>query len=67
VTIPQRVREALGLLPNTEVEFELQKGGVLVRKVRGKNARGQAIVRHLTGRGDVKMSTDAILALTRGE
>jgi antitoxin PrlF len=66
VTIPQRIREELGLLPHTEVEFELRTGGVLLRKAQGGHPRGSAVVAHLRGRGDVAMSTDEILALTRG-
>lgn len=66
VTIPQEVREQLGLLPQTEVEFEIVKRGVLLKKARENRPRGCAVVEHLRGRGDVAMSTDEILALTRG-
>jgi AbrB family looped-hinge helix DNA binding protein len=66
VTIPQAIRERLGLLPQSEVEFELVDDGVLLRKARGHRPRGQAIVEHLRRRGNVAMSTDEILALTRG-
>jgi len=70
VTIPVEIREKLGLLPNSEVEFEIVGNAVRMRKVRRvKDAgrRGKAIVQRLRGRGSVRMSTDAILALTRGE
>jgi AbrB family looped-hinge helix DNA binding protein len=69
VTIPIAIRERAGLLPQTEVEFELD--GKAVRIVRAKNrksdGRGARLVRHLRGRGDVAMSTDAIMALTRDD
>lgn len=69
VTIPADIREKAGLLPQTEVEFEFD--GKVVRivraKARNRNGRGARIVAHLRGRGDVAMSTDAIMALTRGE
>ena len=65
VTIPQEIREQLGLLPHTEVDFELHKDGVLLKKAAG-HPRGRAFVDHLRGRGDVAMTTDEILALTRG-
>ncbi len=65
VTIPQDIREQFGLLPQTEVEFEVVDDGVLLRKARGR-PRGRAVVEHLRGRGDVDMTTDQILALTRG-
>ena len=65
VTIPQEIREQLGLLPYTEVDFELLRDGVLLKKARGGRPRGRALVDRLRGRGDVAMTTDEILALTR--
>ena len=67
VTIPADIRERAGLLPQTEVEFEFD--GKVVRIVRAKTCRGDGrgarLVAHLRGRGDVALSTDAIMALTR--
>lgn len=65
VTIPAEIRERLGLLPNTEVEFTLAGNGVVLTKARRGTRRGQRVVAHLRGRGTVQMSTDEILALTR--
>ena len=70
VTIPVEIREKLGLLPNTEVEFEVVGKAVRMRKVRraGRSGRrGKSIVERLRGRGSVRMTTDDILALTRGD
>lgn len=70
VTIPVEIRERLGLLPNSEVEFEVVGQAVRLRKVRraqDAGRRGKSIVQRLRGRGTVRMSTDAILALTRGD
>lgn len=70
VTIPVEIREKLGLLPDTEVEFEVVGQVVRMRKVRrpqGAGRRGKSIVARLRGRGSVRMSTDEILALTRGD
>lgn len=67
VTIPAAVRERLGLLPHTEVEFVVEDGRAVLRKVRRSQRRGAKVVAHLRGRGTVPMSTDEILALTRGE
>ena len=70
VTIPIEIREKLGLLPNTEVEFELVGRAVRLRKARrtkGAGRRGKSIVERLRGRGSVRMTTDEILALTRGD
>ncbi|WP_160122288.1 AbrB/MazE/SpoVT family DNA-binding domain-containing protein [Rhodovarius lipocyclicus] len=67
VTIPAAIREQAGLLPDTEVEFEFDGKAVRLRPVRARKAegRGARLVAHLRGRGDVAMSTDAIMALTR--
>ncbi len=66
VTIPAKIREKLGLLENTEVEFEIVGDAVRIRKARGRRARGQSVVSRLRGRATRRMSTDQILALTRG-
>jgi AbrB family looped-hinge helix DNA binding protein len=69
VTIPLEIRERAGLLPHTEVEFEFD--GEFVRILRAVSrkgdGRGARLVAHLRGRGDVAMSTDAIMALTRAD
>ena len=68
VTIPIEIREKLGLLPNTEVVFEVVGTAVRMQKVRTAGRagrRGKSIVERLRGRGSIRMSTDEILALTR--
>jgi AbrB family looped-hinge helix DNA binding protein len=65
VTIPADIRQRLGLLPNTEVEFSVSGDRVVLTKARRGNRRGKRLVEHLRGRGTVRMSTDEILALTR--
>jgi AbrB family looped-hinge helix DNA binding protein len=69
VTIPAEIREQAGLLPHTEVDFELDGKVVkIVRaKDRNKDGRGSRLVAHLRGRGDIALSTDAIMSLTRDE
>lgn len=70
VTIPQEIRERTGLLPNTEVEFVVDGDVVTLIKavVSRKPTRGQLLVEHLARhRGHVDLSTDEIMALTRGE
>jgi AbrB family looped-hinge helix DNA binding protein len=67
VTIPIEIRERAGLLPNTDVEFVIDKGRVILRKRGGTRARGRMLVEALRGKGAVRMSTDEIMALTRGE
>ena len=65
VTIPIKIRQELGLHPNTEVIFEIAGNAARIKKVR-RGGRGEKLVSHLKGRGTVRMSTDEILALTRG-
>ena len=69
VTIPQDVRNRLGLLPHTEVEFEVAGDHARIRKARrasGASARGNRVLEALRGTADTRMSTDEIMALTRG-
>jgi AbrB family looped-hinge helix DNA binding protein len=69
VTIPQDLREQAGLMPGTDVEFELEAGGVRLVKARPglkRKTRGEKLVERLRGKGEFKMTTDEILALMRG-
>jgi AbrB family looped-hinge helix DNA binding protein len=66
VTIPQEFREALGLLPQSEVEFELDGDSIRIRKARMAQGRGPTIVARLKGRGTSPLTTDQIMKLTRG-
>jgi AbrB family looped-hinge helix DNA binding protein len=69
VTIPVEIRAQAGLLPHTEVEF--QYDGEAVRIVRAASSkgptRGQRLIQSMRGSGQIAMSTDEIMALTRGE
>lgn len=68
VTIPAEIRERAGLLPHTDVAFEFDGEAVrIVRAKAGSGSRGARLVAHLRSRGDVTMSTDAIMALTRDD
>jgi AbrB family looped-hinge helix DNA binding protein len=67
VTIPLAVRRAAGLLPNCEVEFKVVGGKVILTKANSQRFRGKRLIEQLRGRGSVVMSTDEIMALTRGE
>jgi len=66
VTIPQEIREKLGLLPHSEVEFAIVGTSVRIRK-KGRQARGETIVEHLRGTGNKRHTTDEIMAMMRGE
>ena len=68
VTIPQAIREQCGLLPHTEVRFELEEGRLLLVKQYSPGGRGEEGLRLLRqARLRTRLSTDELLALCRGE
>jgi AbrB family looped-hinge helix DNA binding protein len=69
VTIPVGIREKAGLLPGTEVDFEIVDDSVRIVRAKAPKGetRGERAVRLLRGSGSGKMTTDEIMALTRGE
>ena len=68
VTIPQEIREKLGLLPDTEVEFEIDRDAVRMKRASAPRRidRGRALIEHMRGRGTRRITTDQIMKLTRG-
>jgi len=69
VTIPKEIRDQLGFLPGTEVEFFEDGSEIRVRKVPGGKNRGREIVEHLrkASGGKYRLSTEEIMRMTRGE
>jgi AbrB family looped-hinge helix DNA binding protein len=67
VTIPMEIREQLGLTTGTVVEFTVEGDTVVMRKRTGSQDRGRRMVSALRGRGDVHLTTDEIMAMTRRE
>jgi AbrB family looped-hinge helix DNA binding protein len=65
VTIPQDIRERLGLLPHTEVEFEIDGDAVRIRPARRSTSRGDALIARMRGTAAGQLTTDQIMALTR--
>ena len=65
VTIPQDIREKLGLLPYSEVEFDIVGDSVRIRKKKGTKTRGQRLVEHMRRAPKPKMTTDELMALMR--
>ncbi|MDJ0768912.1 MAG: AbrB/MazE/SpoVT family DNA-binding domain-containing protein [Ilumatobacter sp.] len=65
VTIPKELRDRFGIGAGTEVVFEVEHDEIVVRKVAGPETRGSKLAARLRGRGDVDMTTDEIMALTR--
>lgn len=67
VTIPKQLRDELGLLPGTDVEFAARDGDLIIRRSDGKTP-GQALVDHLRSfQGHMTMTTEELMALTRGD
>ena len=62
VTIPREIQERYGLLPNTEVEFELDESGVCLRPVRGSRRKA---TQALYGKQRLPHSTDELMSLLR--
>lgn len=71
VTIPQEIRNQLGLLPHTEVEFEFAGDHARIRKKKHGKAertgRGRLAVGAIRGTADAGISTNEIMAMTRAE
>lgn len=68
VTIPKALRDELGLLPGTEVEFVRDEEGVRVYRAPGGRSRGEELVKHLREAGrNYTMTTEEVMRLTRGE
>ena len=66
VTIPIEIRRHLGLVPESEVVFEIEGNTARLRKVESVSpSRGERLVRQMRGRATVGLTTDEILALTR--
>ncbi|MEO6886766.1 MAG: AbrB/MazE/SpoVT family DNA-binding domain-containing protein [Jatrophihabitantaceae bacterium] len=64
VTIPKDVRRRLGVEPGSEVDFVVDDEAI--RLVRRAETGGAALVGRMGGHR-LRMTTDEIMALTRGE
>jgi AbrB family looped-hinge helix DNA binding protein len=68
VTIPKRIREHLGAGPGAAIDFELAEDGrVTVRRAGKPRRAGRSIFQRVRGRASARLSTDQIMALTRGD
>ena len=63
VTIPRNVREILGIVPETEVEFQEDNGRFYI--VKASKGKPTTKFTKLRGIATAKMSTDEIMNLTR--
>ncbi|MGQ0618862.1 MAG: AbrB/MazE/SpoVT family DNA-binding domain-containing protein [Panacagrimonas sp.] len=68
ITIPQVLRERYGLLPDTEVSFEVASDGVRIRPAGAERMkRLRAAIAKSRGSATAGLGTDAIMRLARGE
>jgi AbrB family looped-hinge helix DNA binding protein len=68
VTVPKKVRDYLGLKPGAAVTFErLDDGKIALRAAKAGAKRRTSTFAKLRGRATVRMTTEEILALTRGD
>ncbi|MBU1172101.1 MAG: AbrB/MazE/SpoVT family DNA-binding domain-containing protein [Proteobacteria bacterium] len=65
VTIPQAIREKLGIMPASEIDFIEDKGRFYLIKITCENSVSR--FRSVRGAATIKMSTDEIMALTRDD
>jgi AbrB family looped-hinge helix DNA binding protein len=64
VTIPQSIREQLGIQPGADVRFEIDGDSIRITK-QADSDRGRGLIERMRGRARGGMSTDEIMALTR--
>ena len=63
VTIPRRVREILGIVPETNVEFKEENGRFYI--VKASKSKQTRKFTKLRGIATARMSTDEIMSQTR--
>ena len=66
VTIPKPVRDLLGITPGSAVEFRLEADGRVVLTHAGRTRRPRSRFEALRGAAGAGMTTEEIMALTRG-
>lgn len=67
VTIPVEARRMTGLLPNTEVEFVVRGNTIIVKQAKKTPRRDRRLLTIMRGKATTRLSTDEIMALTRGK
>jgi antitoxin PrlF len=67
VTIPKRVRDRLGINPGTKIDFELAGDGRAFLRRADRRAAKPTRFERMRGTATSGLTTDEIMALTRGD
>ena len=67
VTIPKSIRDRLGITPGMKVAFSVDKDGRAFIEADVKRRSHPSRFERLRGTATARLSTDEIMALTRGE
>ena len=67
VTIPAEIREKYGFFPNTSIIFKEENGKVYIEKDLSSYAAEKNPFELVRGKADLKLSTDEIMEMTRGD
>ncbi len=67
VTIPKAIRDRLGFKPGTKVAFSLDTVGRIFIEAEGAGRTPNSRFERLRGTATTSLSTDEIMALTRGD
>jgi AbrB family looped-hinge helix DNA binding protein len=65
LTIPAEIREILDLKPGDDVRFLIEDSAV--RLIKFTPSQGHRIAEHFRARGNIALTTDEIMMLTRGD
>jgi antitoxin PrlF len=67
VTVPKQVRDRLGIKPGSKVDFEVAEDGRAFLRKLGKRTIKPSRFERMRGTATSGLTTDAIMALSRGE
>ncbi len=68
VTVPKPIRDALGLVPGSRVDFDLDdKGQVVLRRASAARQRRPDRFEAARGKADIRWRTDELMALLRAD
>lgn len=67
VTIPAQLRREMNLREGDEVNVVLRDGQLVIIRVDGASSSGERLIAHMRGRADGGLTTDELMALTRGD